>query len=875
MNVITNFFAPSKTQYYRVEGKVDFFVEVTETKGLLPLNTASVVVRAFSNKDKTLQLPMKIKWYKLQAERNYEIEELENKDCYDFSALDVGGEVKASLRSMDEKFKGIASVIFGPIRFDDKLRQALESVLLSGFSKFNVMVQDDELNGPDKVQPISVFMSPNQVKFFYYTNNDEESFYVEITSDLPRLQVVHTDSKNLLLYFNEVGFENNTKPKLKLYKKTEDVPALGDSETIQEKYCVHLRFFSRDSRDIFVTAVRLFRIVPVVGLSNLFRQIDVLLRENRLFEGNGRVTLNELLVEHDMLRSNLLSVIEYAKDLDADREELQRCTAFLEKDLEHTMTEFRKYIEENMRGVPLAKSGTGKADLSIGLKKFDELNASLLSNKGEMKMFIKKKLDETSTNLHEKSLKTSAELEKLKNELDNAKKLNNVYAKKIKELQESKAKKKDTVAKALKEINQHMNNVSREVNNFNQIAEQIKDTSRMQSQMFDVSGIESKNDEEDMFHSNPFNLGAEKVMQKKKAPAKTEILSSNLFQIEEKAELEKDKLSSSLLNSELKAKDETINSLKAKVKELERTLLDQQTRLNTSASKKAERSMETESSNARIMELMAQLSVLKTQEAELKTEATKGANYIEEFRALMKAVVADDESTLKPPMNSSLIDESLMNDVFKVNLNTKLKMLDIENENLKKRTATLTKEVFLLREENRQLRIDSSKTSGQFSTFGGLPPGALSKEEHDQLRRELDGVTLENENLRAILGKMKDQDQHLNVNETVKALKKEIGDLAAVNQSLLAQKLELSKKNEQMKNQVTDRREDRRDEAEERKEKLIIDQLTKTNERLMTEIARLEEKILQYDEARQSFISDMNDSYLSQSFRGDASRRFK
>lgn len=871
MNVITNFFAPSKVQYYRVEGKVDYFLEVTETKGRLPFNTASVAVRAYSNKDKTLQLPVKIKWYRLQAERNYEIEELENKDCYDFSAMDVGGEIKASLRSMDEKFKGISSVIFGPIRFDDNLRPPLESVLLSGFSKFNVMVQDDEQSGPDKVQPISVFMSPNQVKFFYYTNHDEESFFVEITSECPRLQVVSAECENLLLFFDEVGFENETKPKRKLYKETADIQSFGESQ-ISEKYCVHLRFFSRNSRDIFVTAVRLFRIVPVVSLSSLFRQIDVLLRENKLFEGNGRVTMNELLVEHDLLRTNLLSAIEYAKDLDADREELQKCVTVLERDLEHTMLEFRKYIEDHMRGVPLSHSGTGKADLSGGLKKFDELNASLLSNRGEMKNFIKKKLDETTTNIHEKTLKTSAELEKLKNELDNAKKLNNVYAKKIKELQDHKAKKKETVARALKEMNQHMNNVSKEVNNFNQIAEQIKDTSRLQSQMFDVSGIESKNDEDDMFQSNPFNLGADRALLKKKVLPKTEILGSNLYKIDEKSELEKEKASSAILNSELRAKESEISNLKAKIKELERNLIEQQSRLNNSTSRKGEKSMEIESSNAKIVELIAQVNGLKLQEEDLKNEAAKGGQYIEEIRSLLKAVVAEDESVLKPPMNSSLIDESLMNDVFKVNLNTKLKMLDIENDNLKKRTTTLTKEVFLLREENRQLRLDSSKGTNPFSTFGGLPPGALSKEDHDQLRRELDSLSVENGNLRQILTKMKDQDQQLNVNETVKALKKEISELAAVNQNLLSQKLELTKRNEQMKNQVAERKDD----GEERKEKLIIDQLTKTNERLMTEIARLEEKIMQYDEARQSFISDMNDSYLSQSFKGNnVAQRFK
>jgi hypothetical protein len=874
MNVIKDFFAPSKVQYYRIEGKVDFFVEVVEAKGRLPFSTASVVVRAYSNKDKTLQLPVKIKWFKLQAERNYEIEEIENKDCYDFSAMDVGGEIKASIRSMDEKFKGIASVIFGPIRFDDNLRPPLESVLLSGFSKFNVMVQDDDLQGPDKVQPISVFMSPNQVKFFYYTNNDEESFFVEITNEKPRLQVLYAECENLLLYFDEVGFENDAKPKRKVYKEAEDCQSMPGSQQFTEKYCIHLRFFSRNSRDIFVTAIRLFRIVPVVSLSNLFRQIDVLLRENRLFEGNNKVTLNELLVEYDLLRTNLLGTIEYAKDLDADREELQKCVTVLERDLEHTMLEFRKYIEDNMRGVPLNHNHSSKNDISTGLKKFEDLNNSLLSNRGEMKNIIRKKLDETTTNIHEKVLKGSAELEKMKEELDKMKKLNNLYVKKIKELQDNKAKKKETVARALKEMNQHMNNVSREVTNFNQIAEQIKDTSRMHSHMFDMSGIESKNDDDDMFQSNPFNLNAEKGMQKKKQPVKTDILGSNLHKIEEKAEVDKDKTTSSLMANELRAKDSEINVLKTKIKDLERTILEQKSQITASSSKKADRSMENDPSHSKVTELIAQIASLKCQEDLLRTEAAKGDRFIEEFRALMKAVVSEDESTLKPPMNSSLIDESLMNDVFKVNLNTKLKMVDIENENLKKRIVTLTKEVFLLREENRQLRADSSKSSTQFSTFGGLPPGALSKEEHDGLKRQMDSLGLENDNLRQLLTKMKQQDQHATANDTVSALKKELAELTTINQNLLTQKMDITKKYEALKSQAAEKKDDKKDDAQEKRDKLIIDQLSSENERLIFEVHRLEEKIFQYEEARQSSVSGVDDSYYTQSYRGHMSQKF-
>lgn len=874
MKAISDFFTPAKKQSYRIEGKVDYFIEVTETKGRLPQNTCSVTVRAYSNKEKTIQLPLKIKWYKLQAERNYEIEELENKDNFDFSAMDIGGEIKASIRSMDEGHKGTASVIFGPIRFDDSLRQPLESVLMSGFSKFNVLVQDDEMSGADRIQPISVFMSPNQVKFFYHTETEEESFFVEVTNEKPRLEVIHKESENLVIYFDEIGLEGDTKLKRKIYKESGDSPIMMGSNQFSERYCVHLKFFSRNSRDIFVTAIRLFRIVPVVTLSNLFRQLDVLLRENRLFEGNSNVTLNELLVEYDLLRTNLLSTIEYAKDLDIDREELQKCVTVLERDLEHTMLEFRKYIEENMRGVPSKDRslGASKNDMSLGMKKLEDLNASLLSNRGEMKTFIKKKLDETMNEVQDKALRRpggGAEMEKLKTELDRMTKLNGVYVKKIKELQDDKLKRKTKVSKALKDMNQHMNNVSREVSNFNELAQGIKDNSRIQSQMFDVSGIESRNEEDDMFQSNPFNNFAEsKFMQKKKTPAAGETKASSLFKIDE-AEPDKEKTPAGNFG-QLKQKDEEISTLKARVRDLERTIVDQQSRMNSSLTRKStNQSMEAESTNSKLADLTKEIDILKAAEVELKAEAAKSQRFIEDFRALMKAVVSDEESTLKAPMNSSLIDESLMNGVFKVNLNTKLKMIDIENDNLKKRITTLTREVFLLREENRHLKVSDSKPTGQPTA------GAVSKDEHEEVQRQLEAVSIENSNLRNLMNRMKEQDDKLNVNETIGGLRKELAQLASVNQKLLSQKLELTKKNEYLKNEFSDKRDDKKNEEEESKQQMIIEQLRMTNERLMTEIARLEEKIFQYDEAKQSFISDMNDSYMSQSLKGNVSTRFK
>jgi hypothetical protein len=821
-NVLSSFFTPSVVQYYRLEGKINYFVEPIQTKGRLPLNTCSVCIKAYSNKEKTIQIPLKIKWYRFSADRNYEIEELENKEHFDFSAMDIGGEIKASLKPLDDNFKGTVSVIFGPIKFDESLRAPLESVLLSGFSKFNVMVHETEQLNPDKVQPISVFLSPNQIKLFYYSANEEITFWIELTNDKPRLEITPGESESLIIYFDDIGQEEKTAIRAPIYKPCE--------KNANEKYLLHLKFFSRTSRDIFVTATRLFRIVPVVSLSNLFRQIDVLLRENRLFEGNNKITLNELLVDYDMLRGNLLNTIEYAKELDKDREELQECVTVLERDLEHTMSEFKKYILEESEHHSNPQGQGMKDDRKIAQdakRKLESLNASLISNRGDMKSIIKQKLDATMPLVADKALNQKEAKEsdytKLEEELERVKKLNAMYLKKIKDMNDYKAKKKESLSKTLREMNNQMSNVSRELGQ----VKNLREESDLNSKMFDMSGIESKN-EDDLFISTPFG-----PFQAEKKPVRNIMLE----EIDEKDER--------LGFNESKIKDQEIDLLKKKVKDLEKALSERPMTVASTKHTKPEMEQEYKS---KVNSLQMEIHKLKSTEAELKEEAGKGLRFIEEFRGLVKKVIAEETSVL---LQGSLIDESLMNDVISMNQTTKIKMLDLENDNLKKRVSSLTKEVYLLRDQVKEASMNDT-----FKRNNSIFQEPDLKDENEELKKENKELETENLNLRDLLERLKSSDNSDDLKEKIEKLKKEISHLSELNQSLLNQRQEASRKMEQMKQGGEKAPEDKR-------EQLIIDQLAKTNARLMEEMVKLQEKIARYDESRQSFISDVNDSFMS------------
>jgi len=50
---------------------------------------------------------------------------------------------------------------------------------------------------------------------------------------------------------------------------------------------MNVRFLTRDSRDIFILACILFRIIPIISISNLFRQLEDVIRNDQLFSEQG------------------------------------------------------------------------------------------------------------------------------------------------------------------------------------------------------------------------------------------------------------------------------------------------------------------------------------------------------------------------------------------------------------------------------------------------------------------------------------------------------------------------------------------------------------------------------------------------------------
>lgn len=80
MEAIANFFSASgkEERHYKIEGKNDFFIEPSVTKGKLPLHSSSVCLKVYRSKEKLEPLAVKVKWFRCLADRNYEITDVEN-----------------------------------------------------------------------------------------------------------------------------------------------------------------------------------------------------------------------------------------------------------------------------------------------------------------------------------------------------------------------------------------------------------------------------------------------------------------------------------------------------------------------------------------------------------------------------------------------------------------------------------------------------------------------------------------------------------------------------------------------------------------------------------------------------------------------------
>ena len=269
--------------------------------------------------------------------------------------------------------------------------------------------------------------------------------------------------------------------------------------------------------------------------------------------------------------------------------------------------------------------------------------------------------------------------------------------------------------------------------------------------------------------------------------------------------------------------------------------------------------------------------------------------FVTDFRTGIKMIL-DDKSMEEIKAEVVAENHSIMQSTYDVSNEGKIKLLNLENQSLSKRFGYLKTENDMLKED---LRIAKTKRAIEDLKDGGN--GQTNQAHIQELKEKINAfefentqIRNENQNLRNLLEKMKEVDSQVNLKSMVDGLQKELSELRDVNSQLLTQRDALVQMTEEQKTkhsteqtneiqenetgesgqdmkQSTAGTGDRQVEDEMRKQrestqKLLIEQLSKTNERLMTEIMRLQNQVQAFEDARTSFISDsMNDSYLQNS----------
>jgi len=111
-------------EQYKIEGKASFIVKPFEYFGKLPYHTCSVELKAYDKNENNSRVVINTKWYRVIGGRNYLIDDLNDIDLYNFSALDIGCEIRCLVKGKDPKYKGSLTITFAKCKFDDSQKQS-------------------------------------------------------------------------------------------------------------------------------------------------------------------------------------------------------------------------------------------------------------------------------------------------------------------------------------------------------------------------------------------------------------------------------------------------------------------------------------------------------------------------------------------------------------------------------------------------------------------------------------------------------------------------------------------------------------------------------------------------------------------------------
>ncbi|CDW77286.1 UNKNOWN [Stylonychia lemnae] len=277
-----------------------------------------------------LPIPIKCSWFRIKNERTYQIPEISS-NVYQLSAEDIGCKIRIEATPQDEdSYQGKAFGEFGPIELDPSARQTLEYVLGTGGSQFpiSVLLHGSDTNfhkrgnsrslkenqyESDELESIeaNLYVNSHVIKICfndsYGGTANEDAIALKYTIDYPRIELHPYDTFRFKIFYTD--------------------------DKIEAKYdfnkCIEVRALSRQSRDLIALAIKCF------SAHTYFINSKII----------SNTTISAVLLELEFVKRELYNQINFAKDLDKEKQLLKSDMRKMEEEMQITIESYKNILE--------------------------------------------------------------------------------------------------------------------------------------------------------------------------------------------------------------------------------------------------------------------------------------------------------------------------------------------------------------------------------------------------------------------------------------------------------------------------------------------------------------------------------------------------
>jgi hypothetical protein len=402
MDILSSIFGGGENkelEYLRVTGNYDFHIH-PEVAGVLPYHTCSVAIKVYRDSSKLAQLDFDCEWYRIIEGRCYPIEDNEE-EFYVFNPYDIGASIKAVVTVEDQRSSGVAEVVFGPIKMDPSLRPHVKETVLHHGGEFDIRIIgiDEELIDDNSNYTSKLILKTSDLVFSIVAQEGQlEAQQIKVAFENSiafRVECDTHDDRAMEVFFDEGDLERSVK----------------------------VQFVSRAARDLFILAMRIIKILRISCITDMVNSYGQILNKQwvpkRLNTDDGDEYFQRFKEDGEMLRSALKMIIEANKTLTHDNEKLEDAIEHLEHDLESSIAEFSKLLQQVQERGP------------IDLQQFEE--KSRIIGKDSSVLLDKLRNDPTSNfqskksskdeNVHERKLEELRQINQIKTQIEEQKKL--------------------------------------------------------------------------------------------------------------------------------------------------------------------------------------------------------------------------------------------------------------------------------------------------------------------------------------------------------------------------------------------------------------------------------------------------------------------